>query len=263
MITKAEIRGFSKYKEAIPLVSVIDDSSALITEKLVRVESPNESPIIVHKNDLDMIEPVMGILAASNVSFSKAENGVPVGFSAGFVSDLSLTRTISVSSGLVVSHQDLQVEDTGNDITLESSLDDVQKLTQAKLLALDIPVNFQYHFKRSGITRSFLSIGFSSLFYVQQEFNFTTRQVTEEATESDDGSVIISRNISEQQNRSSRPAFSRFDAASMLNISVGFQRPLSPHSDIVFEPYVKYPLGPLTAQNVQYGSGGIQIRIVF
>lgn len=262
-ITKAEIQGSSIYNKAIPMVSVIEDTSTLITEKLVRVEPPRENPVIVRKSHLNRIEHEMGILAASNVGFSKAENGAPVGYSAGFVSAFSITRKVSVSSGLVVSHQDLQVEDTGSEITLESSLNESQELTQAKLLALDIPVNFQYHFNKSGKTRSFLSIGFSSLFYLQQEFNFTTRQVTEEVLVSEDGTITTFRNISEQQNSSSQPAFSRFDAASLLNISVGFQHTLSPTSEIVFEPYVKYPLGSLTDQNVRFGYGGIQLRIKF
>lgn len=253
----------SFYDNSILSVFVNEDSSAITTAKLQQNNSRVKSPATVRKSDFKTQKPKVSILANTNFGFSKAEEGTPFGFATGVSSVFSLSKKMSISSGLVVAYHNLNIKETGNELTLESTVGEVQEITRANLLSLDIPVNVRYHFKESDRTRSFLSIGFSSLLYLQQKFTTTNRQLIEEVTESEDGSIIITKNVSEQLTTSSRPAFSKFDAAGLLNVSFGFQRPLSYQSDIVIEPFLKYPLGTLTTQNAKFGYGGVQIQIVF
>jgi hypothetical protein len=247
---------------AIPPISVFDDSSIVPKVKPIESKASIDNTVIVKRKDMKKKNREFSVLATTNIGFSKAEDGAPVGFSTGISSAFSISRKASITTGFVVAQQNLTVEETGTDISLESNLGEVQEFTRAKLLSLDIPVNFRYQIISSGKTRSFLTVGLSSLFYLQQEFNLTSRQVTEERTESADGSIIITRNISEEQAKFSQPAFSNFDAASLVNFSFGIQHTIFHHSDIIFEPFIKFPLGSLTSRDVRFGYGGIQLQVV-
>jgi hypothetical protein len=253
----------SLFEIAVQPISIFNDSSIIITESHLQDNSDEINSITVQKSDLRTLKPEVSILANTNFGFSKAEDGVPVGFAAGVSSSFSLSRKLSMNSGIIVAHQNLNIKETGSSLTLESAVGAVQEITQANLLTLDIPVNFQYHFRELNKIDSFISVGISSILYLEQIFTTTNRQLVEEVTESEDGSIIITKNISEQKTKSSKPAFSGFDPASLLNVSLGFQRPLSSQSEIIIEPFLKYPLSSLTTQNAKFGYGGIQVKVVF
>jgi len=236
-------------------------SSRVLTA--LRLSNRSRSEIRI-KTDNRFKRPEIGIFASPSFGFSKAETGFPIGLSAGFTSAFSLHEKVSITSGLIVTHQNLRIEDTGNEITRESSLNEVRQMTNAKILALDIPMNIRFQFRQSGFNQSYLSVGISSYLYLDQEFLFTNRQVTEEIVQHEDGTTTVTRTVSDETSSSSEPALSGFDAAGFLNISLGFQQPITTNTNIVFEPYLKYPIGSsLTARNVHFGSGGMYIRIVF
>jgi len=254
---------FALYNRNIPSVLINKNSHDIQETDLIKAH-PTSPLTIVRAADLPKDQkPVISILASSNFSFSEAENETPLGVSTGITTNIPLHGRMRLSSGLIFDHQNLKVEDTGNEITIESSLNEARQFTQAKLLTLDIPVNVQYDFNYSHKSRTFISMGFSSYFYLKQEFISTTRQVIQSVIERKDGTTIISRNINEQKSATSKPIFSVIDLAQILNLSVGFQRSLNQHSDLIIEPFFKYPIAPITSKDVQFSTGGLRLHIVF
>lgn len=56
---------------------------------------------------------------------------------------------------------------------------------------------------------------------------------------------------------------SSFDFARMLNFSVGFGYPVGKQSKLSLEPFIKYPLGGLGAQDIRFGSAGLNLKLNF
>lgn len=221
---------------------------------------------VVNASDIDRTGSKTGIsvLASPTLNYSEAETKGSAGFTAGIVSDYPLTKRIRISSGLLLAQQNLRIEESGNNnLTTESGVGAFSSSTTADLLTLDIPLNLQFTLNKQNKSESYVSVGLSSYLFLKEKFDLFSSEVTEVLQETDDGEIESIRVIEENTEEESNPTFSTFDFAEVLNLAVGFSYRAGKKTDVVIEPFVKYPLGSLTSKNVQFGSGGIKIRIRF
>jgi len=195
--------------------------------------------------------------ASSLTNYSEADPTSSLNYSGGISSEVQLTNRIGFSSGLTVAKQALEIENNGLEITTESELSETGISTFADLVTLDIPLNVRYYLNQD--KEAYFSLGISSFLYLQESFTTTFSQVTELTIEKD-GEQITFRQVDEVNNTRSEEAFSRFDFAKTVNVSMGFQYSLSDKLGLIFEPYAKIPIAPLTSEQVRFGSGGLQVR---
>lgn len=216
---------------------------------------------IIQASDLKRPVRKHSISASSNVGFSEAENNVAVGFSGGFSQSFPVTNKMAISSGLGLSQSNLLVKNNGDEVTESSQRGAFQEIVKAELLAIDIPLNIKYNFHQWNSNQLFISAGISSLIYLKQNFSTTIREVIGVEIINDKEQVIIVDEFQERKSSSSEPSFSKIDPAQILNISFGYEYALTANQSLIFEPYIKLPLGDLTSRDVRFGSAGLNIKI--
>ena len=215
-----------------------------------------------------------GITAGSMVSYTSSQFTGGMGFFAGALQEWQLTESLSLSSGGMLAWNRFDFEPAG-ETTAEQALAqrfttmaadrsdvdlDYDTRSEFSWIALDIPLNMKWDVGGNSRGRYNLTLGLSSLIYLQQRFldegtNYTgvvERDVVTGMYEVD----IQGIRYSERENEK---AFSRFDLARLMNVAVGYsvrnkRNPLS------FELYMKYPLGNLTSREISFGMGGISMR---
>ena len=205
--------------------------------------------------------PRFNIFASSLVNYSDAEEGTSFGIGGGFASAIPLTNRISISSGLSLAQQSIGVQPLGNDQVLPENV--VDQSTSVDLFTIDIPLNLQYNFPSRSGKRTYISAGFSSFLYLREDFVVSSTEVAETLVTDENGNTLTVRNFQQNASRTSSGALSRLDFARVLNVSVGYHYPLGNTLNLIVEPYIKYPIGSLTSQSVQFGSGGINLRLGF
>lgn len=198
--------------------------------------------------------------ASSLTNYSEVDPASSLNYSGGISSEVRLTNKIGFSSGFTVAKQDLEIKNNGREVTSESELGETSTNTFADLVTLDVPLNLRYYLKES--KESYFSFGVSSFLYLRESFITSTRVVREDTIERD-GEEIINRDVEEFSNSRSEGAFSRFDFAKTVNLSFGFEYSLSNKLGVIFEPYAKIPIAPLTSEQVRFGSGGLHVRFQF
>ncbi|MFN2373164.1 MAG: hypothetical protein ABR545_05085 [Cyclonatronaceae bacterium] len=218
----------------------------------------------------------LGITAGSMVTYAGSQFAGGTGFFAGAMQDWQLTESLSLSSGGLLAWNRFSYEPEGAILSEralftalsrnsgESSELDVNVDYDARRdfswIAVDIPLNMKWDVGGNSRGRYNLTLGLSSLIYLQQSFreegvNYTGRLVRNEEF----GTYNIDIQSSTYSERDDQPAFSRFDFARLMNVAVGYslrnkKNPLS------FELYLKYPLGNLTSREISFGMGGISMR---
>jgi len=251
-------------RKEVPVISV---HHAVLEPVQVGFKVPGSKSVpVVNAGDIDGTGSKTGIsvLASPTLNYSEAQTKGSAGFTAGIVSDYPLTKGIRISSGLVLARQNLRIEESGNtNLTPDSGVGAFSSSTTADLLTLDVPLNLQFTLGKRHNRESYVSVGVSSYLFLKEQFDLFSREVTEVLQEADDGSIERFPVVEENTEEESNPTFSTFDFAEVLNFAVGFNYSAGKKTDLVIEPFIKYPLGSLTSKNVQFGSGGINIRIRF
>ncbi|MFU8861023.1 MAG: hypothetical protein ACNA8K_11435 [Cyclonatronaceae bacterium] len=215
-----------------------------------------------------------GITAGSMVSYTSNQFAGGMGFFAGALQEWQLTESLSLSSGGMLAWNRFDFEPSGErtaDQTLaerlatmsadRSDVDlDYDTRSEFSWIALDIPLNMKWDVGGNSRGRYNLTLGLSSLIYLQQRFldegtNYTGVVVRDAVT----GMYVVDIQGIRYSERENEKAFSRFDLARLMNVAVGYsvrnkRNPLS------FELYMKYPLGNLTSREISMGMGGISMR---
>lgn len=210
----------------------------------------------------DPIDTDFKVFASSLVNYGEAEESSPVSFGAGFASSLAIGNGFSLSSGLILAQQNVGIQNIGS-INAESSNGATEINTSADLFTIDIPMNIRYHLPSQGGRKTYISAGLSSFLYLKEDFVQTTRQLDQFQSLDEEGNLQVTNVIRETQSTTSGKALSRVDFARVFNLSFGYHYQLSDKLNLVFEPYIKYPIGSLTSRNVQFGSGGVHVKIGF
>ena len=197
------------------------------------------------------------------ISYGQFEESISPGISGGVGASIPLSNKISFLTGVYISNQNLKIDETGENLSFESTVGDVHENVYANIFAVDVPLNLRYFFRKKGGTQTYLSAGFSSLTYLQETYYTETSSVKEDIVEESEGEVITRRYIEENTTSSSVTPFSNVDIAALLNISLGFRYDLKGSNDLTIEPYFKYPLSSFTGREIRIGSGGIKLVLNF
>lgn len=180
----------------------------------------------------------------------------------GVVSDIALNRRFSVTTGLSVAQQTVglprpayQVMATGRQLTG----------TDARFVLVDLPLNLTYQIGKRTKPLVRVSAGLSSLAFLRQQYadSYLTPQTQVTQVIDLNGrpqTVRQTTQIKEVQIRPETVAGGVYWGR-LLNLSFGIERPLSRRTVFAVEPYLKYPIGPLTAENLSIGSAGVSVRV--
>lgn len=211
-----------------------------------------------------------GVELASFTNYSEHINPT-VNYGGGIAANIPIIRKFSFNPGLVFSAYNMELNDNPNFISqseysslLTLGVDPVKennatiKPTQVHLNSLDIPINFQYQFLDRKKGNYFVELGFSSLLYLSENYSYQLSYIDNSGCPPG----IVCSNIATVSEESSNPAFKTFDFAKLLNFSLGLDYHLSNRFDMIFNPYLKYPVSSLTGADIKFGSGGIKLKFM-
>lgn len=181
----------------------------------------------------------------------------------GVISDIALSRRFSVSTGLSVAQQSVGIAPPLNQVMTTTG----RQLTgtDARFVLIDLPLNLTYQVGKRTKPLFRVSAGLSSLAFVHQQFADTYQTPRTVVTQVIDqnGRPQIVQQTTQIETVQTRPptTFGGVYWGRLLNLSVGIERPLSRRTVFALEPYLKYPLGPLTQANLSVGSAGVSVRV--
>ncbi|MCF0050646.1 hypothetical protein LXM25_11280 [Dyadobacter sp. LJ53] len=173
-----------------------------------------------------------------------------------------VTRKIAFVTGTSASKQSLHVE---KDIVASTPLNGLPQLERARYqwFNVEVPMHMQYSlktFKKAAITAVG---GFSVLGSVGQisDYLYKTSRTITTVTETTGGPVVVSTQTVEdfssvtENNKKGSWVF-----GGALYFGLGFNYQMKNYG-LGIEPYVKYPIGPVTAEKLQLTSLGVQLRL--
>jgi hypothetical protein len=188
---------------------------------------------------------------------------------AGFTSDFKLSKNLKLSTGVALAQNSLSYNSSPpqsssanglvamapalkqqDALFATSAILPVFKNYNASLVGLDIPINIKYEFNPDK-SDAYISAGLSSGTFIDE--NYTYRYVY------GNGAPNAAASSEEQTTHNS---FNNFYFGKTLNFSFGVGYPVGGNRLIV-EPFVKYPLGGLGAQDIRFGAGGINLKFSF
>lgn len=216
----------------------------------------------------------ISVYAATYFNYAKgSDNQVNLG--AGFTSDFRITRKLKLSTGLAIAQNTLNYNNnnlpnptqneaaftalaasaamaSGRPIIGNGTAQSMVRFAttlggtknySASLVGLDIPVNLKFEFNPQK-SDTYVAAGLSSGTFINETYRsvYTYSQVSQESA--------------------THNSFSGFDLAKTLNFSFGVGYPLGKNRLIV-EPFVKYPLDGLGAQQLKFGASGVNLKLNF
>ena len=218
---------------------------------------------------------VIGLYAGSYLNYAKgSETSVNTGF--GVSSDIRVSKRIKISTGISLGQNSLKFTESAvppevptylalernSSSSLGAYYSPASDLSSnlissysintydAKLVALDIPINIKYSLL-SKKNMLYVSTGFSSNFYVDESYNYNYSYKS---------SGLNAQNVTNLQTTSN---FQSFNFARVVNFSLGYDRPISNHTRLSLEPFVKYPLSGLGSHDLRFGAAGINLKLNF
>ncbi|MGA0556446.1 porin family protein [Larkinella sp. VNQ87] len=208
------------------------------------------------------IRPIWG-LSVGPQSVRVSEYEPSTGLSGGVFSEIPISRRFSLSTGLSMAGQHAGKTSDLVPMTTTPTL----VATDIRLLAVDFPLNLRFRPLKSSKTGIYAEAGVSSLAFLNERYVYTYRLIRETViyVTGSDGQPKPQTSFAEAQETTirSEPAFRRIYWGRLINLSVGVERQLGDRFRLSAEPYLKYPIGPLTRENLSLGSGGVILRLGF
>jgi hypothetical protein len=195
-----------------------------------------------------------GFYAATFFNYAKGSNS-QFNVGAGISSDIRITRKLKLSTGIAIAQNSLSYG--GQPMTpvpqginlaplalysasaLQYSVSEPTfKSYNASLVGIDIPVNLKYTFD-PGKTETYLLAGLSSGTFLNETYtyNFNGGPSFNQANRNNGG----------------------FYFARTLNLAIGTGYRFGSNR-LIIEPFLKYPLEGMGAQQIRFGSGGVNLR---
>ncbi|RYU91154.1 hypothetical protein EWM62_04230 [Mucilaginibacter terrigena] len=185
---------------------------------------------------------------------------------AGFTSDFKLSKNLKLSTGIALAQNSLSYNTTAPQAATNTfaaaaplkqealfgssaALVPVFKNYNANLVGLDIPINIKYEFNPQK-SDAYISAGLSSGTFIDE--NYTYRYTY--------GNGASAQNSQSEQ--TAHNSFNSFYFGKTLNLSFGLGYPVG-NNRLIVEPFVKYPLGGLGAQDIRFGAGGVNLKFSF
>ena len=226
-------------------------------------------------NTGESAKPVhFGLYAATYVNYAKgSDNQVNVG--AGFTSDFRLTKNLKLSTGVAIAQNSFKYGGTNDNLPMAaaavaektenmaalSSQDEklfsgvvVTPTLQnynASLLGLDIPINLKYEFNPEK-SDTYISAGLSSGTFLSENYTYKYGY-----------NGITGASNRQPETETINQGLGSFYFARTLNVSFGIGYPLGKSNRLVIEPFVKYPLDGMGAQQIKFGAGGVNLKLNF
>ena len=215
-----------------------------------------------------------GIYAATYVNYARGSNN-SVNEGLGISSDIRLSRKLNLSTGVAIGQNSLNYGSqyppeqaklltatnaaaaSPNTLAAEayskngfSAATPSLKNYNANLVGLEVPINLKYQFNPAK-SATFVSIGVSSGTFIKETYTSTYNYVTPFAS-----------NLSQTTDQSLQQNFNSFYFAKTLNFSFGMGYRVA-GNDLIIEPFVKYPIQGMGAQQIKFGSGGVNLKFNF
>lgn len=217
-----------------------------------------------------------GIYATTYFNYAKGSNN-QVNVGAGLSSDIRLGGRLKLSTGLAVTQNTLNYNSqpavpmvaaaavaaaTPQPLTFATSANVANyfgvnnapafRNYNASMVNLDVPLNLKYDIG-GGKHGLFVSAGVSSGTFINETYiyNYNTPGLFTATGESAAKSQTNTQN------------FSNFYLARVLNMSFGLGFPMRNGNHLSIEPFVKYPLQGLGAEQIKFGSGGVNLKFNF
>ncbi|MCO4293641.1 PorT family protein [Solitalea sp. MAHUQ-68] len=205
------------------------------------------------------------VMAGSFMSYANGTENNGLGYKAGLDLNIPLTSRVQLNTGLNLGQQTLEF--SGNNADLPASIaakmnayDDNPGVVsspdsyKANMVAIDLPVNVRVAFPSANYT-FFVSGGFSSYSYVNDSYSASYYSYPFGT-----GTGVRTRESLNIDNSGS--LFSRIDWFRTLNMSAGIDCKLG-KKQLSIEPYLKYPLGGLGADQIRWNSIGVNLKFSF
>ncbi|GAA4907322.1 hypothetical protein [Mucilaginibacter defluvii] len=212
-----------------------------------------------------------GVYAATYVNYAKgSDNRVNVG--AGVSSDFRISKNLKLSTGVSIAQNSFNYN-VSSPAELPAVAADASVVANslraadekgfntsiappalqnynASLVGLDVPLNLKFEFDPDK-NDTYISAGVSSGTFLNQSYNYRYSYSS------------ISREDNRVVNEKIEQGFGNFYFARTLNVAFGVGYPLGKSNRLVIEPFVKYPLDGLGAQQIKFGAGGINLKLNF
>jgi hypothetical protein len=279
-----------------------DSQRVIINQGTEQQVAKNNEPVVVdnsnntikqqvqpQKNILDLMKAEKGTSIAKKEAPDKQENK-KVNFSvyaatylnyasgsanqinagAGFTSDIKLSKNIKLSTGVSLAQNTLRYDNAppGNSAKMFSDASANANIApssafvtkaalsvpefknyNASLVGLDIPINIKYEFNPQK-NDTYISAGLSSGTFIDERYTYSYQYNTAGIT-------------AQPQDETTSKSFNSFYFGKMLNFSFGMGYPLGKSNRLIIEPFLKYPLEGLGAQQIRFGAGGVNLKINF
>jgi hypothetical protein len=194
------------------------------------------------------------------------------GVSVGFYIDRKLTRRLSVRPGLALAKHAYGSTNISagkafmNSVTstgaMTGSVDSYEN--RLDMVTLEVPVNLVYTILERRKSSLFVSAGFSTMVYLDQNFSSSfTNVYSEQKVDLASGGVYQETRSQDVTLESDEAAFSHVDYFGLTNLSAGYSLPLKKGGNMLIEPFVQLPVSDLTSFDVRIRYGGLSFKFRF
>jgi hypothetical protein len=177
--------------------------------------------------------------------FSESDFGTSLGLGASF----NITRRLSIRTGVGYSKKTYSAMPHEYKAPwASSSAGKYAKSINADCRVFDVPVSFNYAFSTAPKQTFFVSAGLSSYFMLKETYTLVG---------SNQSGYPPKTNLSYSYKNDNKHLLS------IINLSMGMSRPISKHTSIVIEPYVKMPFTGIGQGKVNLQSAGINFQLQY
>lgn len=255
-----------------------DHASRPIAALLIQGDSPPlKSP--VRSVETDIRVPILptratggnvDIVMGSVITITDSQIADGIGFAAGAMRHWRLTKGISISTGGMLTYNSFEFRPSGATnrqmaVAEQSAasvpfIENINTRRSLDFLAIDVPLNMNFHLSENRAGTFRMSVGLSSLIYLQQNYRDETQSfIGRNEFNVDTGAeeFVLRTSMSESSGSTTGPT--RYDWARILNMSVGYSLP-GRNRNLALEIYLKYPLGTLTEREISMAMSGVTLR---
>ncbi len=251
--------------------NLISENAQETKEQVLPLVPDEPDPeIVLSENHKQKQKVKVGVELASFTNYASEELVREMNFGAGLTANIPIRSRFSFAPGIIVSSYNMQVENTDqlsnkNSTPTISGINSFETLIESnpdikpnsvELTGLDIPLNIQYCFIRKPKSNYFVELGFSSLLYLSEKYDYAVTEIT---GANPDGTYTYGQTYTGE---TETPAFETFDFASLLNFSLGWDYRLSRGFGLTLNPYIKYPVSTMTSGDIKFGSGGLKLKFM-
>ena len=195
-----------------------------------------------------------GIEVSSSISADKPN------IAAGVLTQFELTEKIKLSTGLTYAHISA-IHDVD---PIRLSYDTRIVGGESMIKAIDIPLTVIYE----PTDKWYASVGVSALAVLDERkiYRMESEAVRENVVKDPESGTSITVYEVVKKEFSERSLDTDFEGRSnlgYLNLSIGRKQRFNKHTDLLFEPFVKIPMGGLHRGNINLTSTGIKVKVLF